>query len=310
MVLREVARIKLPPHPTGGGFDHAAVDVARSRLYVAHTANDAVDVIDLRARRYVTSLPALKGVAGVWVSAERDLLFTSNRGEDTVSIFRLPDCRELHRLPTGSRPHGMAFDPVRQRLLVAGVGNRESGFLPTATVFDAVTGGRLHQISLPGRTRWATYHLATDSFYVNIADPPRVAEFRGGDPSVAHGFIPVPAEGPHGLEQDPDGRTLYCACDDGSLVTVDLDSRTAQVAGQLAGAPDVLWLNARLRHLHVAIGEPAVVQTFRTQPLALLGSTPTATGAHTLTLDPMTDEVHVFLPEPCEDLVLSVPTDE
>jgi DNA-binding beta-propeller fold protein YncE len=246
----------------------------------------------------------LKGVAGVWSSAERGLLFTSNRGEDTVSIFRLPDEEEVYRLPTGCRPNGMAFDPSRQTLLVAGVGNRESGAPPTVTTIDAAKGIRLHQIPLPGRTRWAIYHLPTDTFYVNIADPPRVAVIQAGDLSAVPRFIDIPAQGPHGLEQDPDGRTLYCACDDATLVTVDVLSGSAQAAGRLAGTPDVLWLNARAGHLYAAIGEPGVVQTFRTHPLSLLESTPTALGAHTLTLDSVTEEVHVFLPGSHEDLVL------
>jgi hypothetical protein len=48
--------IELPPHVGRGGFDHAAVHSARGRCYVAHTANDAVDVIDLGARKYVGPL--------------------------------------------------------------------------------------------------------------------------------------------------------------------------------------------------------------------------------------------------------------
>ena len=304
MGLKATGRIDLPPHPADGGFDHAAVHVASSRLYVAHTSNDAADVIDLRAGQHVGSLPSLRGVAGVWVSEERGLLFTSNRGENTVSIFRLPEEEELYRLPTGARPNGMAFDPARQMLLVAGVGNRDTGNPPTATLFDLSNGRQLREIVLPGRTRWAIYHRPTDSFFVNIADPPRIARIAGDDVAAEPTFIEIPATGPHGLEQDPDGRTLYCACDDGNLVTVDLDSGTASIVGHLAGPPDVLWLNPRLGRLYAAIGEPGLVQSFRTRPFGLVESLPTAPGAHTLTVDPTTDQVHVFLPGSHQDLVL------
>jgi DNA-binding beta-propeller fold protein YncE len=304
MVLAEVGRIQLPSHPTDGGFDHAAVDTTRSRLYVAHPSNNSVDVIDLSARRFVRSLTSQKGVAGIWVSEDPGFLFTSNRGEDSASIFRLRQEEELYRLPTGSRPNGLAFDPRRQHLLVAGVGNRDLGATPTATVFDVPNGNRLCQVPLPGRTRWALYHPSTDAFYVNIADPPLIAQIEGASPSRVRRFIPLPATGPHGLEQDPDGRTLYCACDDGQLLLVDLPSGKARSAGRLAGAPDVAWLNPRLGHLYVAIGDPGVVQVFRTDPWSFVESVPTAVGAHTLTIDPDADEVHVFLPETHEDLVL------
>ena len=38
--------IELPAHAKSGGFDHAAVHEPTGRIYVAHTANDAVDVIE------------------------------------------------------------------------------------------------------------------------------------------------------------------------------------------------------------------------------------------------------------------------
>src|SRR2546425_13264013 len=87
MALEHVGHIDLPAHAKPGGFDHAAVHGPRGRLYVAHTANDAIDVIDCAANSYLRSVPHLTGVAGALVSEEHDLVFTSNRGEDTVGIF-------------------------------------------------------------------------------------------------------------------------------------------------------------------------------------------------------------------------------
>ena len=63
----------------------------RRRLYIAHTANDAVDVIDLDNGRYLTSIGGLKGVAGALVDEDSGTVFTSNRGEDTVGIFPADD---------------------------------------------------------------------------------------------------------------------------------------------------------------------------------------------------------------------------
>jgi DNA-binding beta-propeller fold protein YncE len=304
VTLREVGRILLPSHPAKGGFDHAAVYAAGSTLYVAHTTNDSVDVIDLRTHQYVRSLPTLTGVAGVWVVEESGLLITSNRGENTSSVFRLPEETELLRSPTGERPNGLAFDAARQHLLVAGVGDRDSGAPPTASLIDVAHGRALHRLVLPGRTRWATYHRATDAFYVNIADPPRIAQIDGGNLSAARRLIEVPATGPHGLEQAPDGRTLYCACDDGCLVTVELPSGKAREVTRLAGTPDVLWLNPGLGHLYAAIGDPGVLQVISTRRLTILATIATGPGAHTFTLDAARNQLHVFLPESHEDLVL------
>ena len=130
--MKVVARIPLPPHGPDGECDHAAVDPTSDRLYVAHPSTDAIEVVDLPSRSHLRSLKGLKGIAGVWVDAGHRLLFTSNRGEDTASVFRIEANgeRELFRVPTGARPNGMAFDPGRKVLMVAGVGNAA---IPNAT---------------------------------------------------------------------------------------------------------------------------------------------------------------------------------
>src|SRR5207248_7845496 len=96
MSLRLRSHIELPAHASDGGFDHAAVHHESSRLYVAHTSNDDVDVLASAFDRFLRSLHGLKGAAGVLVSDERSLLFTAHRGEHPISI--LSAARELEML--------------------------------------------------------------------------------------------------------------------------------------------------------------------------------------------------------------------
>src|SRR5207247_7544165 len=103
MSLRLLGHIQLPAHSRKGGFDHAAVHYEFSRLYVAHTSNDDVDVVDSASDRFLRSIHGLKGVAGVLVSEERGLLFTANRGENTISIFSTGREEEVMLLCVGVR---------------------------------------------------------------------------------------------------------------------------------------------------------------------------------------------------------------
>src|SRR5258705_12724646 len=83
MALDHLGYVDLPPHAKAGGFDHAAVHGGRGLLYVAHTADDAVDVIDCAAHSYVRSLPHLTGGAGALVSESHGLGLTCNPRGDT-----------------------------------------------------------------------------------------------------------------------------------------------------------------------------------------------------------------------------------
>jgi len=85
MPLKRSAYIHLPHHEGHGGFDHAAGHSCLGLLYVAHTPNNALDLIDCINDKYLRSIPGLIGVAGALVSEEHDLVFTSNRGENTVA---------------------------------------------------------------------------------------------------------------------------------------------------------------------------------------------------------------------------------
>src|SRR5262249_60513712 len=62
-------------------------------------------------------------VAGVLISEESGWAFTSNRGENTIGIFRPGDEDALAKVPVGVRPNGLAFDAGRGILLAANVGD-------------------------------------------------------------------------------------------------------------------------------------------------------------------------------------------
>jgi DNA-binding beta-propeller fold protein YncE len=294
--LRLQGHIELPAHAKGGGFDHAAVHQASSQLYVAHTSNDALDVVDSARDLFLRSIRGLKGVAGVLVSDERGLLFTANRGENTVSIFAAGPAEEIVRLPVGIRPNGLAFDPVRGLLLVANVGDPDVRNSSTVSMIDVGQKSVTETVVLPGRPRWALYDDRTAAFFVNIADPPVIAKIDAKSPSTVAERYEVPASGPHGLELDPQRRQLFCACDGGKLIAVHVDSGEVRWVGELSGPPDVVFLNPGLSHVYVAVGAPGVIDVFDARLLKLLETIPTEPGAHTLAIDQLKNKVYAFLP--------------
>jgi DNA-binding beta-propeller fold protein YncE len=113
-----------------------AVHLKSSILYVAYTSNYSVDVIDSRQDKYLRSIPNLVGVAGVLVSNEKDVVFTSNRGENTVGVFKHGKDRSLHMIKVGGRPNGLAFDASRNSLLAANVPKPNSQDPTTVSIVD------------------------------------------------------------------------------------------------------------------------------------------------------------------------------
>jgi len=297
MALRLLGHIELPPNRGTGGFDHADVHLASDRLYVAHTSNDALDVIDMVRDRYVASIDDLAGVAGALVSDARNLVFTSNRGENTVSVFAPGAERDAFKLPVGMKPNGLAFDPASGVLIAANVGDAAIPNSYSVSVVDIPRRERIAEISVPGRTRWAIYDAEHQTFFVNIASPALIISIDARDPSKISKAYEIPAEGPHGLELDAATGRLLCACDAGVLVAVDAASGRVLGRVSLSGSPDVVFLNSRFGRLYVAIGNPGVVDVIDIGAMRTQEVVPTEAGAHTLAIDRKRSKLYAFLPQ-------------
>lgn len=295
MPLEALGFIELPAHVGDGGFDHAAVHEATGHVYVAHTANDALDVLDVEKQRYVGSIGGLTAVAGALV-AEPDLLFTSNRGENTVAITQAGRRGPVEKVAVGLRPNGLAHDGGRNRLLAAHVGDPAVRGSRTVSIVDVRTRTRVADLPVAGRTRWTVYDPVADVFHVNIAHPPEIVVVRAGDPPRVERVAVMPEKGPHGLDIDAERRRLFCACDAGVLLEVEADSGTVLAREAIAGVPDVVFFNRKLQRLYVAIGDPGVIEVFNTSPLRRHETVATEIGAHTLSFDGGRSVVCAFLP--------------
>ena len=304
--LHHVGYVALPKHNATGGFDHAAVHLASGHVYVAHTANNAVDVFDPASEEYLYSIPGLSGVAGVIVSDQAQIIVTSNRSENTIGCFAPGPAAKVRKVAVGVRPNGLAYDHSRRLVLVANVGDPEIPSSHTLSVVNLDDGVVQNEIAVPGRTRWAVYDPDAQVFYVNIADPTQIMVIDAKHPSCIARTFAVPSAGPHGLDLDLATHRLFCACDEGTLVTLDAQSGQVTSQSKLSGAPDVIFFNREREHLYVAVGDPGVIDVFDTATMHSLGNVATEKGAHTLALAPASDQVYAFLPQTCRAAIYQV----
>src|SRR5256885_756084 len=219
------------PGGPGKGFDHADTfqGPTESRLYVAHTAMDAVDVIACRTNTYLRSLEGLPGVAGVLIDTDHDLLATSDRGAARVSLYRCSDEQLIARVAVGPRPNGLAYDRRRRRVFAFNLGE-PPGEGCTASVVSVDDARVLRTIPLPGRPRWAVYDEDRDLVFANIQTPAVIVRIDAGSLEV-RGRIEVGCDGPHGLALV--GERLFCAADGREVVVIADPVASARVVRRL-----------------------------------------------------------------------------
>jgi YVTN family beta-propeller protein len=254
-------------------------------------------VIDHDSGKHLATLPGFPGVAGA-VADDGQILVT-NRGSASIALLDAATLETRATYKTGGRPNG-AVIVARSGLGVAaciGV-DKET---PTLQLFG-LNDQRHASIDLPGRPRWCVTDAAAERIFLAIREPSMVLAARLPDlGGVTHWKIP--SSGAHGLDIDHSRGRLYVACDDATLVEMSSTSGDITNVWPIGGPPDVTFFNPSTGLVHVAIGEPGLVETIdprtghRTQTM-------TGAGAHTTALV-APDRLYVISPAHGGVLVLS-----
>jgi hypothetical protein len=296
MQLKTIGTIAIPG-AAGSDFDHAAFDATSRRVFIAHTARDCVEVIDHDAGRHIATLPGFPGVAGA-VADDGQILVT-NRGSASVALLDAGNLKTRTMFKTGARPNGAVIVARSGLAIAACIG--DDGEAPTLQLFGL--SDRKHvSIELPGRPRWCVTDASAERVFLCIRDPSMVLVVRLPDlGAVTHWKIP--SSGAHGLDIDHSSGRLYIACDDSTLVEMSSISGAVTNVWPIAGPPDVTFFNPASGLVHVAIGEPGLVETI--DPRNGHGTrTATGAGAHTTALV-APDQLYVISPAHGGILVLS-----
>jgi DNA-binding beta-propeller fold protein YncE len=294
MPLKNIGTIQIPG-AQGSAFDHGAFDPKTRRVFVAHTARDSVEVIDHDAGKHLATLAGFPAAAGV--VADDGLVFVTNRGAASLAWVDAQSLETRAVFKTGLRPNGVAIVVRRALAIAACIGDDSHAPVLQVRGFD----GEQHSLDLPGQPRWCVTDAAAGRVFLAIREPSMVLVARLPDlKAVEHWKIPV--EGAHGLEIDHQRNRLYVACDDRVLVEVDAASGKVTNQWPLAGPPDVTFVNPATGLVHVAIGNPGVVQSIDPRTGASAQFV-TARGAHTTAIV-APNRLYVFSPSHGGALVL------
>jgi DNA-binding beta-propeller fold protein YncE len=296
MALKTTGTIAIPGG-AGSEFDHAAFDLKSRRVFIAHTARDSIEVIDHDAGRHIATLPGFPGAAGA-VADDGQILVT-NRGSASVAWLDANSLKTHATFKTGARPNGAVIVARSSLAIAACIGDDKE--TPTLHLFGLSDHKHL-SIELPGRPRWCVADAAAERVFLCIREPSMVLVARLPDlGAVTH--WKVPSSGAHGLDIDHVRGRLYVACDDSTLVEISSSSGEVTNVWPIAGPPDVTFFNPATGLVHVAIGEPGLVESI--DPRTGKGMrTVTGAGAHTTALV-APDRLYVISPAHGGVLVLS-----
>ena len=296
MSLKALGVIEIPG-AAGSEFDHGIFDARTRRVFIAHTRQSTLEVIDPDAGRHIATLPEFPGVAGA-VADDGEVLVT-NRGSASIAWLDGGTFKTRSVFATGQRPNGAAIVKRLALGIAACIGDDKEK--PSLQAFRLNDGHR-SKLELPGRPRWCVTDAAAERLFLCIREPSMILVVGLPDLRMLAQWR-LPSDGAHGLDIDHARGRLYAACDAGDLVEVDCSSGEVINVWPIAGSPDVTFFNPATGRVHVAIGEPGLVETVDAKT-GKTTRTITGAGAHTTVLVPP-DRLYVISPDHGGVLVLA-----
>ncbi len=272
-----------------GGWDYLTIDEVAHRLYISRSTH--VMVVDSDSLKPIGDLPNTPGVHGVALVRELGRGFTSNGRDTSVTVFDLATLKPIQRVVVGERPDAIVYDPASRCVFTLNA----SG---SATAVDAATG------TVRGTVPFGTKPEAAvcdghGRMFVNLEDSSAVAVVDTKTMKEVARWPLAPGEGPAGLAFDVAHGRLFSGCSNKTMVVLDATNGKVVATLPIGSRSDGVGFDPALGLACSTNGEGTLTVVHEKSPGAfeVLADVPTAMGARTVAVDPITHRVYTVTAE-------------
>ncbi len=279
-----------------GGWDYLTMDSAAQRLYVSRGTH--TQVIDVKHDKLVGDLADTPGVHGIALDVKHHHGFTSNGGDNTVTVFDTRTLKQIARVKVGSRPDAIIFDPAARRVFTFNAESKDT------TAVDATTYKVVGTTALGGKPEFPTVDECGHLF-VNIEDTNEIVALDTQTLKAEHRWSIAPGDSPSGQAIDRVHHRLFSVCGNGMMVVLDYDTGKVVATPAIGNGPDAAAYDPGLGLAFSSNGRDGTLTVIReTTPntFTVVATVPTQMGSRTMALDPKTHRIYLasarFLPQP------------
>lgn len=284
----ELAQTIALPGPAAKRVDHVALDAKRDRLFVANTANNSLDVIDLKQGKVLKSIPGQDTIQGVVYVPDSDRVFaTLNSG--TCNIFDGDSFKQLksHKIPNADNPYSDG-----RGLVYVGAADKK------LFKIDAKTLDVKGEVVLASAPASIVVEKNRPRMYVN-AHVPRQVHVYDTAKFEAQKKYQLDEAGNYPLALDEAGKRLFVGCrQEPRLVVLDTESGKMLASVPIPGDIDDLYYDAKRKQLYGSCGAGflVILRESATNKFEVREKLPTMKMARTCLFD--ADSSRLFVPVP------------
>ncbi len=285
------------PVPIYSGFDYVTVDAQRRRIYAAHTASEALTIVDADTGKVLGQV-RVGPMHGVAVDPATGHVFTGNGTDQSVAEIDPVAMKVLHTADVPGNVDAIAFDPGNGHIYA----DEDDG--THMYVVDAASMKSVGTIDLPGhKPEYLTVDPTTHEVYQNITDLTEIAVIDPVSLKVTR-TIPTPEiKGNHPLQFDAAYGHLLVGGQNG---TIAVYTTMGKLVGTVAiqDRVDQCSLDAAAHELACAgSGMLSVVRDLPAGAPVLVGQATVARGAHTVGFDQKTEQAWIVWAQADGDFV-------
>ena len=276
-----------------GGTDYVTAEAATGRVFVSRA--DHVMVVEGATGKVLGDIPNTPRVHGVGIAPKAGHGFTTNGGNETVTMFDLQTLAVLRQIKVGPGLDGIMYDATDDKIILT----NHSRPIGTLTALNPQTGDIVATVELEDTSPEGAATDGKGHIFVNNEGKSTIQVIDVATWKVTASWPLAPCDGPTGIAYDAATDRLFSGC---SKTSVVVNASTGKVVASIANGTrvDALGWDPSKKLIFIpngGEGNVTVVHQESADSYSVVATVPTVPGAKTISVDPATHNAYLFQPE-------------
>ena len=276
-----------------GGTDYVTAEAATGRVFVSRSTH--MMVVDGATGKVVGDIANTPGVHGAGIATKHGHGFTTNSGDQTVTMFDLKTLAVIKQIKVGPGLDGIMFDEPDDKIILT----NHSRPIGTLTAINPESGDIVATVELEDTGPEGAAADGKGHIFVNNEGKSTIQVIDVKTWKATASWPLAPCDGPTGIAYDSATNRIFSGCNKNSVV---VDATTGKVVATIANGTrvDALGWDPDRKLIFVpngGEGNVTVAHQDSADKYTVVATVPTFAGAKTITVDPKTHHVYLFQPE-------------
>jgi hypothetical protein len=275
-----------------GGTDYVTVEPATGRVFVSRSNH--MMVVEGATGKVLGDIPNAPGVHGAGIVTKAGHGFTTNSGDQTVTMFDLKTLAVINQIKIGPGLDGIMYDEPDDKVILTN--HSRPG---TLTALDPRTGDVVATVELEDAAPEGAAADGKGHIFVNNEGTNTIQVIDVKTWKATASWPLAPCEGPTGIAYDKASNRIFSGCSGTSVV---VDPTTGKVVASIKNGTrvDALGWDPSKKLMFIpngGEGNVTVVHQDSADKYTVVATVDTFRGAKTITVDPVTHNAYLFQPE-------------